>query len=43
MPNWVKTNLKFVGSEEDIQNIKNLVITKDEAFWKQHKIFNPKR
>lgn len=43
----VDTTIKYERFCDDIQtcggDIDILVITKDEAFWKQHKIFNPKR
>lgn len=43
----IDTTIKYERFCDDIQtcggDIDILVITKDEAFWKQHKIFNPKR
>ena len=43
----VDTTIKYERFCDDIQtcggDIDILVITKDEAFWKQHKIFNPKK
>ena len=43
----IDTTIKYERFSDDIQtcggDIDILVITKDEAFWKQHKIFNPKR
>lgn len=43
----VDTTIKYERFCDDIQtcggDIDILVVTKDEAFWKQHKIFNPKR
>lgn len=43
----IDTTIKYEHFCDDIQtcggDIDILVITKDEAFWKQHKIFNPKR
>lgn len=42
----IDTTIKYERFSDDIQtcggDIDILVITKDEAFWKQHKIFNPK-
>ena len=43
----IDTTIKYERFCDDIQtcggDIDILVITKDEAFWKQHKIFNPKK
>lgn len=43
----IDTTIKYERFSDNIQtcggDIDILVITKDEAFWKQHKIFNPKR
>lgn len=43
----IDTTIKYERFCDEIQtcggDIDILVITKDEAFWKQHKIFNPKR
>ena len=42
----VDTTIKYERFSDDIQtcggDVDILVITKDEAFWKQHKIYNPK-
>ena len=42
----VDTTIKYERFSDDIQtcggDVDVLVITKDEAFWKQHKIYNPK-